>query len=209
MDSLRKSESPRYFFNSPNGLGGLFSIVLTATILTVFEIVFFYVVIAPDIENIMNKYLKDIAASIANSISSTFNEQKQQVQQLGVSNANIQQSINTHLSRSVSKVDTFLNIFRTFDIREEQLVNRINTYTIITGVGIILSLVFLMVWLAKALQPMGGVKKDHVFSALMTVMVLIAFQGYFYLFGKEYKYPGSFGQEELIALIGSNIHSNI
>ena len=211
MDSSNISNSSSSFFNNPDGLGGLFSIVLTATILTVFEIVFFYVVIAPDIENIMNGHLTSIADSIANSITSKATTQAPPTpqQQTGVSNTNMQKSINTHLAQSLSKVDAFLNIFRTFDIREEKLVNRINNYTVITGVVIIGSLVSLMVWLAKALQPMGGVTKESVISALLTVAVLVAFQGYFYMFGKEYKYPGSDGQEELLALIGSNIHSNI
>ena len=54
MENFPSSSDSKSFFNNPDGLGGLFSIVLTATILTVFEIVFFYVIIAPDIENIMN-----------------------------------------------------------------------------------------------------------------------------------------------------------
>ena len=208
MDNFTESTSTS-FFNNPDGLGGLFSIVLTATILTVFEIVFFYVVIAPDIENIMNGHLTNIAESIANSITAEGKKQVEQSKQLGVSNANIQKSINTHLTKSLSKVDTFLNIFRTFDIREKKLVSSINNYTIITGVVIILLLVAIMLWLAKALQPMGGVTKEPVLSALMTVVVLVAFQGYFYMFGKEFKYPGTEGQEELIAFIGSNIHAKI
>jgi len=51
------------------GKKGIFSILLIATILTIYEIIFFYKIVAPDINNIMNNNLNDLSKEIYSSIN--------------------------------------------------------------------------------------------------------------------------------------------
>lgn len=198
------------FFNNPNGLRGLFSILLTATILTCCEIIFFYVVIAPDIQRKVEKNIKKIALNLSDSIAEKVEDTIQYKQEMQINGSpNLKSGIHDHLITSISKVDQFLNIFKTFEIRENNLVSKINMYTMLTGVIIILFLIMAIVYLFNRLQPMGGVTSEPVLLALLTVVILLGFQGYFYLFGLNYNIPGSLGQEELISLIGSKIMSSI
>lgn len=204
------------FFNNENGLVGLISILMTATILTIFEIYFFYTVIAPDIERTMNKYLNKMSTMIADKLHESIDNLTKTGSPMSRAERLYQDRLTKSYIRSViSNSEAILNTFKTFNLREEKIIDKINTYTVITGGAIILFLVMLMVTL---IWQLNGVAQSnsvwgHLFSAfastLMTVTVLIVFQLYFYLFGQDYNFPGSYGTEELIVLIGSNIKSSI
>jgi len=51
------------------GKKGIFSILLIATILTIYEITFFYKIITPEINNVMNNNLDDISKHLYSGIN--------------------------------------------------------------------------------------------------------------------------------------------
>ena len=53
-----------------DGKRGIFTILLTALILTIFEIVFFYKIVAPGVQQQMDSNLNNISKIISNKFSS-------------------------------------------------------------------------------------------------------------------------------------------
>lgn len=203
------------FFKDPNGLIGLLSILITATILTLLEMVLFYNIIAPDIENTMNNNLNKISTIVADKINES-------IYDIIYPDASLDERksvyyeyiVKQYTEKLLPNSEILLNVFNTFRIREQKNLDKLNTYTVMTGGFIILFLVILMAMLIWQLNSIAKSNiRQHLFhasaSSIMTVLCLAAFQYYFYLFGKDFNFPGKFGNEELMVLIGSNIKESI
>lgn len=175
-----------------DGKRGIFSILLTATALTVFEIIFFYKIVAPSVDKAMNKQLEKLAEKTANDI-------------------NLKSQGNPEFNRLFFN-DNIRALVNTFAKREENLVKKINFYTKATG-ALIIGLLMLVLYSlygsigresSSLFVPMGlGVPTV---TALFTVAALIGFQILFYFFGKQFKYPGTFGNEELFNVLLSSLN---
>jgi hypothetical protein len=88
--------------------------------------------------------------------------------------------------------------FNIFNQREDRLVQKVNIYTKVTGVIIISSLVMLLFYIYNTLDSRGSNLGDCTFTNIFTTLFFIAiFQYSFYKYGKNYKYIGSYGKEEL------------
>lgn len=203
------------FFKDPNGLIGLLSILITATILTLLEMVLFYNIIVPDIENTMNNNLNKISTIVADKINES-------IRDIIYPDASIdgrkmfyyEYLAKQYTEKLLPNSEILLNAFNTFRIREKKNLDKLNTYTVMTGGFIILFLLILMAMLIWQLSSIANSNiRQYLFqasgSSVMTVLCLAAFQYYFYLFGKDFNFPGKFGNEELMVLIGSNIKESI
>ena len=175
-----------------DGKRGIFTIVLTATILTIFEIVFFYMVVAPGVNTSMNRQLDNIGKNLVEGT----NEKALKLQKkYPIADAIIPEVNETVFNESIR------GIFATFAEREKLLTDKINWYTKVTGVLIILILMTVLYLLYSSIKSEVGNGdiglKDPTYTALFTVLMLIAFQILFFNFSQVYKFPGTFGTEEL------------
>jgi hypothetical protein len=193
IDSLKSIE----------GQKGIFSIVLTATILTVFEILFFYMIVVPGV----NKNLDDKLSKMGKDLGNTINKSNEKVQKKNA-------AVDVVLSQSM-KIPfnaQLKGVVNTMADREALLVDKINFYTKATGVVIILMLCVILWLLWGSIKGTEGVDTDmstSVYSALFTVVLLIGFQVMFYFFSQQYLYPGSVGQEELVDTMLSAIDTSV
>ena len=118
-----------------DGKRGIFTIVLTATVLTIFEIIFFYMVVAPGINTSMNGQLDKISKQLVEGT----NEKALKLQKkYSTADAVIPEVNDTIFNESIR------GIFATFAEREKLLTNKINWYTKATGVLIILILMTIL-----------------------------------------------------------------
>lgn len=185
--------------SSIKGKKGLFTVVLTAIILTIYEIIFFYNVVVPGVEDEMNANIKKVGKHIAHEI----NERNQILQkQNGVTDVTVAQRTRV-IFNDINK-----GILKTMAEREKILTCVINKYTMYTGVIIVLILMMILYLLWSNIKNTNTNDNtnmtDATLTALFTVIILIAFQVLFYFYGKQYKYPGIVGNEELIwAMIDS------
>jgi predicted PurR-regulated permease PerM len=193
---------------SVKGMKGIFTIILTATILAVFELVFFYIIVAPTVVDEMNTNIKKVGNKIAANLNKTNKEiqEKNPVADIAVS----------HATRIIFN-DINGAVLNTTASRENNLIESINNYTIYTGVAIVLVLLVILYIIWKKIKSSVGMgvgfpdiegvdtdMTDAILSAVITVGALIAFQIMFYFYGKQYRYPGTEGNEELLwVLIGS------
>ena len=203
---------------SIKGKKGVFTILMTATVLIIFEIIFFYKIVAPNVENEMKHNIKIVARDMA----STINEKNKTIQNKSpIADVVIAQTTDIVFS-DVSK-----GVLKTLENREKILIDDINNYTIYTGVILVLTMAIFLFIIWNSIQTdtsvetgttveTGSDKGDHhntdmttaTLTAMMTVGVLIGFQVLFYFFGKEYRYPGTKGKEELAWEIISSIDTS-
>lgn len=190
-------------FGSVKGMKGVFTIILTAAILAIFELVFFYNIVAPTVKDEMDTNIDKVGDQIAKNLNK--------------SNKSIQEQnpvSDVAVSRATRLVFNDLNkgVLDTLAAREQILVKSINNYTIYTGVVIVLvlSVILYVIWKkikgsADSGQDEDTDMTDATLSAVITVGVLIAFQILFYFYGKQYRYPGTAGNEELLWVIIDSI----
>ena len=171
--------------NRDDLLSGGLAIVTTAFILTVFEIVFFYMVVSKDVESQMENGIKQGSKAMLKGMN-----------------------VNPMVAGILSKFgfnETSDAVLQTLEDREGQHLNKINGYTKATGVLILASLMGVIYYFVKEMRidtPVGRQGfKTAMWIAAVTVTSLVAFQAFFYKFGQSYNYPGSLGNEEFLATV--------
>jgi len=191
MDTLSKDQISQQIqeyiqdLNRDALLSGGLSIVLTAVILTAFELVFFYIIVAPGVITQMENGIQKGSKKIAKD--ATKNKELASIINATVFNDNTAAALTT-----ISE-------------REDQLIEKINFYTQGTGLIILLFLSLIISYFIVKINRSSkvGSKGFNValWTSAVTVTSLIAFQAYFYKFGLKYNYPGSFGNEEFLATV--------
>jgi hypothetical protein len=190
--------------NSIKGKKGLFTIVLTATVLTIFEILFFYNIVAPGVEHEMDANIKKVSKQIARDI----NERNQEIQKQN-------RATDVIVAQGTKLVFNDINkgVLQTMAEREQILIDDINNYTMYTGaiIVLILSIILYVLWTGVKQTDLdlssgeNADMTDATLTALLTVGALISFQVLFYFYGRRYKYPGTEGNEELIWVVVKSI----
>ena len=171
--------------NRDDLLSGGLAIVTTAFILTVFEIVFFYLVVSKDVESQMENGIKQGSKAMLKGMN-----------------------VNPMVAGILSKFgfnETSDAVLQTLEDREGQHLNKINGYTKATGVLILASLMGVIYYFVKEMRidtPVGRQGfNTAMWIAAVTVTALVTFQAFFYKFGQSYNYPGSLGNEEFLATV--------
>jgi hypothetical protein len=180
---------------------GIFAVILTALILTVFEMILFYKVEAPVLEDKMREDVKTISKKVANNIN---NKNKASRVRSPLSDIMVTRKMELIFN------DTNKYILKTFAARERMSLDTINLYTLYSNVVLLLVLLILLYFIWSSITNdenigivINGEMQDadmteSVFTALFTVVVLIGFYILFYFFSHSYNYLGSFGNEEVL-----------
>ena len=183
---------------STDGLKNIYVILIVATILTIFEIVFFYIIVAPGVVSQMNSQLTTIGKSLGKQISQKCAEVQQKNDILdGTMPFAVESVFNNRI----------LNIFNTVGNREKLLVDKINYYTKYTGLLIIVFLLIIMVMVRGMILKQndnGPLSKEHT-TAILTVSTLISFQIMFYFFGQKFQYPVGENELQYVMLSGVDV----
>ncbi len=212
------------------GKKGVFSIILVATILTVFELILFYKTITPSVADSMNSNLNNVSNEIYNNINNlkpklNINNDNNKLNNIlktlsKNNNINLNNSIlnNSILNKGFRYTnnlvfnDKFKAILNTFSDREKKLTGHINNYTVISGLLLLVILIIFLIilWInikkSKLEENENKNMSTSIYTAFLTVGILISFQILFFFFGKKYNYPGSLGNEELARILLNEIN---
>ena len=186
------------YFKDLFSLGGrlnIFSIFLTATILTIFEIIFFYNVVVPDVNNTLNYKLKLLEEKITNLSK----ENKDKLLKLFD-----KQLIENYTKDNNKTID---NIFSVLIEREKLLIEKNNSNTIIVSITILLFLTLFILATILSIKRDVNYKgfstfRESIIVAFITVGLLIGFQILFYNFSQNYYYPSN---NELLKIMVSSL----
>ena len=186
------------YFKDLFSLGGrlnIFSIFLTATILTIFEIIFFYNVVVPDVNKTLNYKLKLLEEKITNLSQ----ENKDKLLKLFD-----KQLIENYTKDNNKTVD---NIFIVLIEREKLLIEKNNSNTIIVSITILLFLALFILATILSIKRDVNYKgfstfRESIIVAFITVGLLIGFQILFYNFSQNYYYPSN---NELLKIMVSSL----
>lgn len=98
---------------------------------------------------------------------------------------------------------------QTIKERELRLTNKINNYTKLTGLGMIVSLVLFLYGIKYVLNNRGQSIGSCTWKvAFVTIILIFSFQYSFYLYGQNYKYLGTLGDDELVYYLMKQLDKN-
>jgi preprotein translocase subunit SecY len=154
---------------NPEGLNVFFIVIVVAFGLMLYELGMFYFIITPKIKNQISDSIKDIGKSIRSS-GPSFNLDK----------------LMPVLNASKKQVDNVLEIM---DEREELLTSKINNYTKVTGIFILLGLAIILLLINNKLKSTNEhVHRKTLFLCLYTFVLIMGFQFFFYYYGQNFFY---------------------
>ena len=222
---------------SISGKLNIFSIFLTASILTIFEIVFFYSVIVPDVnykldstfqsleeyvselsnkerepvlklfeDTLYGKFKKFISGNNSSKINSNSRvNENSRVNSNSRLNENSRVNSNSRVNEKfsnknadiISEIDENIeNLLSTLVDRENELIEKNNSNTIVVSVTILLFLSFFILSAILSIKNDANYTGSKIFIeplivAFITVGLLIGFQVLFYNFGLNFIYPSN------------------
>jgi hypothetical protein len=185
---------------SNDGLRSLFAQVFISTVLSIYEFILFYTIVVPTVNQQASTSINNAINKLKSSLSIPIELQSYIVQDILLQNTDIQ-DINQHINA----------FFFTLKERELQKINKINTYTKITGaliIGICLIIMFSL-YIILVYHRHKHIGMCTWFTIIVSLILVGAFQYSFYLYGNKYNYIGSKGNQELIAFLYDNIINNL
>lgn len=167
--------------------------MLVSLLMTVFELLFYRLIIEPE----TTKAVKSILDAMENGIYEAVEPRIE-----SFSGAWVLPLL--PVGDSLNIVESFL---KTNTIREDEIIQKLNNYAYITG-AFMLFLVFGLMYVVHTrltrlrthkhvLQIFGPNYGAAILTSLLTVFLLASFQYIFYLFGRQFKFVGLAGIEEL------------
>jgi len=169
----------------------IYSIFLVAAVMTIFELMFFYLKIIPDV----NTSLSEKFDLLEEKMSDLSDEKKMEVlSQLNLKNLENLKFLNISTNNVNSDLESIDNIFKVLIERENELIEKNNSNVFLFGLSILLLLVFLIIFMALSIKRDLGKGESIKFVeptlvSIITFVLLIAFQVLFYYFGLNYNYP--------------------
>jgi hypothetical protein len=213
--------------SSSDGLRIVFSLLFISTILFVYEVTLFFKVIVPTVSSQINSSLEkigknnkteikklvqgqngskfDLQTNQYNSIINNMGEFERNQLGTNVFNSELQnQNVNKFEFNSIPKsIHKILDLFR---IREDRLNEKINNYTVYTGIILFLVFASLLYYIKSILNSRSQDIGICVWSNIgVSLVIIFAFQYSFYKYGQVYKYMGSEGNEELLGNLLINV----
>lgn len=187
---------------SISGLHEILTVLLIATILTIFEIILFFKIIAPGVKKTINNTLAKTGKTLGSII---YNKENSVL--IDMVPSEIRNYIEIMIDNDIIKPDAVtdnnlvLDIAYTLRDREKSLTDDINRYTFISSILLVIILVIIIGLIIYTITRTNKINKSAILAAFVTVAILIAFQYNFYQLGKEYKYTGSMGNDEYLKII--------
>ena len=182
---------------------GAFGILFTATTLTMFEAGFIFKIVIPEVRNSITKSIDEL-----NTESSVLEDVVEKIQNAAVMLGAPMSTKQLNVASDVATRATTDSraIVSTLKAREEKLRAKVNSAAQMKmgAIVIVLMVATRGAWKAAAPRAAPGKVTERMvafYTALFTITALIAFQIYFYFVTKSYKFPGSFGNEELLQTV--------
>lgn len=199
---------------SSDGLRTTFVLLFIAMMLCLYETIMFYYIVTPPVKNRIDLQLGELGSHIGDKIENkktSFWKTMQENQPLINKHFNNEyiNKINSKLTETnidYNAKQKLLHIFNTLDDRELLLVTKINNYTKVTAIVLIIVLILVLYGIKYTLNSRGEeIGLCHWLYAFITLGLILIFQYMFYILGKKYSYLGFEGNEELIVHVLSEL----
>ena len=178
---------------SLKGRLNIFSIFLVATILTIFEIIFFYNIVVPDVNNTLEKKFKLLEENI-----DKLSEDNKTIllNSLGMLEFSKYMKKYKNNNNNNDNTEAIENAFKILINRENLLIEKNNVNTVIVSITILLFLSFFILATILSIKRDVNYKgfstfRESIIVAFITVGLLIGFQILFYNFSQNYYYPSN------------------
>jgi predicted PurR-regulated permease PerM len=205
-------------FASDDGLRGVFSLIFTATILTVYELALFYYVVTPGISDQINNGIKKMAKILytnfemsdesgvlvkpikKESVPDDYKKYFTDAQWSDLASEYEKAVFNNETKEQV--IERLIHVLETLSEREQHYISKINNNTKFVGALLLIALCAILFTIYMVLKGRGeSIGKCTWVNSILTVGLILAFNYSFYLYGNKYRYIGSKGNEEQMVYI--------
>jgi predicted PurR-regulated permease PerM len=212
LNSLAKA------FASDDGLRGVFSLIFTATILTVYELALFYYVVTPGISQQIDNGIKEMAKLLytnfemsdesgvlvkpikKESVPDDYKKYFTDAQWSDLASEYEKAVFNNETKEQV--IERLIHVLETLSEREQHYISKINNNTKFVGALLLIALCAILFTIYMVLKGRGeSIGKCTWVNSILTVGLILAFNYSFYLYGNKYRYIGSKGNEEQMVYI--------
>ena len=214
LNSLAKA------FASDDGLRGVFSLIFTATILTVYELALFYYVVTPGISQQIDNGIKEMAKLLytnfemsdesgllikrvntpLESVPDDYKKYFTDAQWSDLASEYEKAVFNNETKEQV--IERLIHVLETLSEREQHYISKINNNTKFVGALLLIALCAILFTIYMVLKGRGeSIGKCTWVNSILTVGLILAFNYSFYLYGNKYRYIGSKGNEEQMVYI--------
>ena len=182
----------------------LFSVLIVSTVLTIYEILMLYIFMIPEVKKQIDSGFIQLSLFCKNIIYKNINELGQaQPEYLPI----LMNYINIK-NESIKYIDeskyNLLSIFKTYEQRENILINKINTYNLFTSCLLLFILFFSIFITIHYLKKNNQIIIDkYIWISIITIIFILVFQYIFFLYASNYKYIGSKDEIEIVYFIMS------
>lgn len=183
----------------------LFSVLIVSTVLTIYEILMFYVFMIPEIKKQIDSGIIQLSLFCKNYINSINNDilNTNEIQPFILSINKTNYTSFVYESIDITKYN-FISIFKTYEQRESILIYKLNTYNLFTSCFLLFILFFsifsIMYYFRKKDQT---IIDKYIWISIITIFFILLFQYIFFIYASNYNYIGSQNEIEIIYFIMS------
>jgi hypothetical protein len=193
MSSLYQS------LKSNDGLRGIFCVLFVATLLTVYELGMFFYIVTPKVREQVDGGIREVSETINEKIEQSIPKSEERIK-------NDDGTRITYQYLMTPLKDSLDASLETIKEREKRLTDKINNYTQVTGVVLLVILGLTLYWIKITLNNRGETIGWCTWKiAMMTIALILIFQYSFYIYGLEYQYVGRIGKAELIYYLADKL----
>jgi hypothetical protein len=193
MSSLYQS------LKSNDGLRGVFCVLFVATLLTVYELGMFFYIVTPKVKEQVDGGVEEVGETINEKIEQSIPRPDKQVKNDDRARITYQVLMNPVKDALDASLETIKE-------REKRLTDKINNYTQVTGLAMLVVLGVALYTLKIILNNRGETIGWCTWKiAIVTISLILIFQYSFYLYGLEYQYLGRIGKAELIYYLANKL----
>jgi hypothetical protein len=193
MSSLYQS------LKSNDGLRGIFCVLFVATLLTVYELGMFFYIVTPKVREQVDGGIREVSETINEKLEQSIPKSEEQIK-------NDDGTRITYQYLMTPLKDSLDASLETIKEREKRLTDKINNYTQVTGVVLLVILGLTLYWIKITLNNRGETIGWCTWKiAMMTIALILIFQYSFYIYGLEYQYVGRIGKAELIYYLADKL----
>jgi hypothetical protein len=187
----------------------LFSVLIVSAFLTIYEILMLYVFMIPEVKKQIDDGIIKLSLTCKNTVNDLIDNALNDINNTnGYNQYYIYLYKYIDLNNSTINLDlvkyNILSIFKTYEQRENILINKLKIYNIFTSCILLFILFFSIFLIIYYLKKNNQIILDkYVWISIITIIFILLFQYIFFIYANNYNYIGSQNEIEIVYFVMS------
>lgn len=190
-----------YYKNNYNIVKTFFSVLIVSTVLTIYEILMLYAFMIPEVKKQINNGIIKLSSVSKTIINDFIDSVLKDVDYKYMYLSGYRDLNNSTINVDIVKYN-ILSMFKTYENRENILIDKLKTYNIFTSCVLLSVLFFSIFSTIRYLKKNNQIILDkYVWISIITIVIILLFQYMFFLYASSYNYIGSQNEIEIVYFV--------